>query len=259
MTEPAPAAPAIRFDGLGFAYRRGDWLFRYYDGVVPRGEVMAVLGPNGCGKTTLLRLLLGLAKPTEGRVIVNGTIGFVPQLFQAGFDYSVLDMVLMGRERHVGLLAQPSRADEDAAHDALATFGLADLASRSFHQLSGGQRQLVIFARALVARADVLLLDEPASALDLSNQALILDWIGKLAHHNALTVVFTTHHPHHALAVASRVLMMMEQTCLLGPAAAILTEQNLERLYGVPIRRLTVPHGGRMIETLVPILAPVHH
>jgi ABC-type cobalamin/Fe3+-siderophores transport systems, ATPase components len=248
---------AVGFSGLGYAYRPGQWVFRHYAGDVERGRVLAVLGPNGCGKTTLLRLLLGINAPSEGHVDVRGRVAFVPQLFQVGFDYTALDMVLMGRARRIGLLSQPSRRDEAAALEALDRFGLADMAGRPFHELSGGQRQMVIFARALVAEADILVLDEPASALDLRNQALILDWIRRLSRRDGLTVVFTTHHPHHALAVSDFTLLMLGKTdYACGPAGEVLTEANLQALYGVPLRRLSFDHEGRTVETFAPVLCP---
>ena len=122
---------------------------------------LAILGPNGCGKSTLLKLTLGLLKPQEGAVSVRGRAAFVPQLFDMAFDYTVLDMVLMGRARQIGLFAQPSAQDEAAARTALGRFGIEALAQRGFHELSGGQRQLAIFALALVTEADILVLDEP--------------------------------------------------------------------------------------------------
>ena len=245
---------AITFEGLGYAYRPGHWVLRNYTGGVRRGSIFALLGPNGRGKTTLLKLLLGLLRPHEGRVASHGSTAFVPQIFQVGFDYSVLDMVLMGRARRIGLFAQPSRRDEEAARAALGRFGIAGLAERGFHELSGGERQLVIFARALVAEADVLILDEPTSALDLRNQALILGWMTRLARQENITVVFTTHHPHHALAVADDALLMLGPSHFVhGPASAVLTEANLEALYGMEMRKLSFQHAGQMIETIVPV------
>ncbi|MEJ1960985.1 MAG: ABC transporter ATP-binding protein [Gammaproteobacteria bacterium] len=129
------------------AYIPGRWIFRGYTAEVARGKVFALLGPNGRGKTTLLKILLGVLSATEGRVSVKGRVAFVPQLFQVSFDYSALDMVLMGRARKVGLFSQPTPADEAAALAALDRFGMAGFAQRPFHELSGGQRQLVIFAR----------------------------------------------------------------------------------------------------------------
>jgi len=247
---------AITFTALGYAYHPGRSIFRGYDGAVTRGKSFAVLGANGSGKTTLLKLMLGVMPPTEGKVAVHGNAAFVPQLFQVSFDYSLLDIVLMGRAKKVGLLSQPSAKDERMALGALDRFGLADQARRPFHELSGGQRQIVTFARALVAEADILILDEPTSALDFKNQELILGWINRLSREDGLTVVFTTHHPHHALAVADDVLLMLgngKYVC--GPAGETLTEDNLHALYDVRLKRLSFEHAGHRIETFAPILA----
>jgi iron complex transport system ATP-binding protein len=245
----------VAFEKIGHAYRPGRWVFRHYSAQITRGSVFAVLGPNGCGKTTLLKVLLGALKPSEGSVTVLGQTAFVPQIFQVSFDYTALDMVLMGRARKIGLFAQPSRKDEEAAVAALDRFGIADLAAQPFHELSGGQRQLVIFARALVAEVDLLILDEPTSALDLKNQTMILEWIAKLSRRDGLTVVLTTHHPNHALAIADNVLLMTGQDqCIFGPTEETLSDSNLTNLYGVSLTRVSFEHGGRTAETVATIL-----
>jgi iron complex transport system ATP-binding protein len=246
---------AVSFKDLGYAYQPPRWVFRGYAGEAERGSIFVLLGPNGCGKTTLLKILLGALNPTEGVVKTHGRTAFVPQLFQVSFDYSVLDMVLMGRARQVGFFSQPSAKDAEASLAALDRFGIADLASRPFLELSGGQRQLVIFARALVSEADILILDEPTSALDLKNQSLVLEWITRLSHSDGLTVLFTTHHPHHALAIADKVLLMLKETnYACGRASQVLSEENLRALYGVDMRHLPFEHNGVMHETLVPVL-----
>ena len=245
---------AVTLSNVGFAYSTDRWVLRHLTADVECGTVFAILGPNGRGKTTLLHLLLGALRPREGRIAIFGRTAFVPQLFQVSFDYSVLDMVLMGRARHIGLFSQPSRADEEAALAALDRFGLADLADRPFHQLSGGQRQLTIFARALVAEAEILVLDEPTSALDLKNQALVLDWICRLSR-DGLTVILTTHHPHHALTVADGAMLMQGiDEHAVGSASDILTENTLSALYDVPIRKLRFDHEGRTMAVLAPLL-----
>ena len=245
----------VRIRDLGHAYRPGHWIFQGYNAEVQRGSVFALLGPNGCGKTTLLKILLGALKPTAGMATMDGRSAFVPQLFQVTFDYRVLDMVLMGRARHIGLFSQPLPKDEEAAMASLARFGMADFAQHPFHELSGGERQLVIFARALVSDAEILILDEPTSALDLKNQILVLDWITRLSHQDGLTVVFTTHHPHHALAVADDALLMLGGTKFShGPAGEVLSEENLHSLYGVDLKLLPFEHKGKAYETLVPVL-----
>ncbi|WP_036293161.1 ABC transporter ATP-binding protein [Methylosinus sp. PW1] len=249
--------PAIALTDLGYFYRPNQWVLHHCDMRVARGRVFALLGPNGRGKTTLLHLLFGALKPCEGSLTVNGRIAFVPQLFEVTFDYTALDMALMGRARKIGLFSQPSRADEAAALAALDRFGMADYAERPFGELSGGQRQLVIFARALVAEADILVLDEPTSALDLENQSLVLERISALARDDGLTIVMTTHHPHHALAVADEALLMRGQAdYLCGRAREILTEDNLCSLYRAPLKRIAFEHEGREIETIAPILVP---
>jgi iron complex transport system ATP-binding protein len=249
---------AVAFTGLGHAYESGRWVFRHCAASIERGSVLALLGSNGRGKTTLLKLLLGVMRPSEGKIMVQGRAAFVPQLFQVSFDYSVLDMVLMGRAGRIGFLAQPSRKDEAAALAALDRFGLTDLARRSFHDLSGGQRQMVIFARALVSEPDILILDEPTSALDLKNQFLILDQIAQLSRHDGLTVLFTTHHPHHALEIADDALLMLgAQKFVFGPVADVLTEENLHALYGVALRRVAFRHGAETIETIAPVFRAV--
>ncbi len=246
---------AIEFDDLGHAYKPGHWVFQKYQAEVPHGSIFALLGPNGAGKTTLLKALLGALKPTAGKIAIEGRTALVPQLFQVTFDYSVLDMVLMGRARQVGLFSQPSAQDEEAAMDSLNRFGMADFARHPFHELSGGERQLVIFARALVSEAEILILDEPTSALDLRNQIKVLDWITRLSHEDGLTVLFTTHHPHHALAVADNALLMLGGTKYAsGPAHDVLSEENLHTLYGVEIKHLSFEHKGEQHETLIPVL-----
>jgi len=245
---------AIAFEGLGFSYQLGIAVLQGYRGKLERGKVLAVLGPNGCGKTTLLKLLIGALTPREGSLRVEGRVAFVPQLFQVSFPYSVLDMVLMGRAHRVGLFSTPSLRDEKAALEALDKLGMAGLAGRSFEELSGGQRQLVIFARALATEADILVLDEPTSALDLRNQGIILGWIRRLSRAEGLSVVITTHHPHHAHAVADTTMLMMgSQESLCGPTDDVVTEKNLLRLYGVVLKRVQFEVAGRSIETFVPV------
>ena len=244
----------VSFEELSFAYRDAPRVFSGYRADVPRGSVFAILGPNGRGKTTLLKVILGLLKPDTGKVTITGQMAFVPQLFQVTFAFTVLDMVLMGRAKNIGLFSRPSKCDVDAALAALDHFHMADLAQRSFHSLSGGQRQLVILARALVAEAEILVMDEPTSALDLKNQALVLSWIKRLAHKDGLTVIFTTHHPHHALAVADNSLLMMDEDKFqCGKTSTILSEVNLRQLYGIPMKHLEFTFEGQRLTTLVPV------
>ena len=248
------AASAVRASGLGYWYHPGAWAVRGLDLDFSRGAVHAVLGLNGCGKTTLLRMILGVLKPREGTVETSGRIAFVPQLFQAVFSFTALDMVLMGRARQIGLFSRPSRRDEALALKAMERLGVDSLAHRPYPELSGGQRQLVILARALVSGASTLVLDEPASALDLANQALLMGQIKRLARDDGLTVVFSTHLPQHALATADDVLLMTAGgPALAGPTREILTEENLARVYGTDVALVEYERGGERGRALVTI------
>lgn len=230
------------------------WQFRDLDFELSAGEIVAILGPNGRGKSTLLRVLAGLQKPNSGDIRLNEQTGFVPQEFSGSFPYSVLDVVLMGRARHIGLFQTPRKADIDKAMAALDATGMADYAQRNIEALSGGERQLVLIARALAGENTVLLLDEPASALDLRNQDVVLSLLATLADRQALAIAFTTHQPNHAVAVADKVLLMLDQAqAVFGATAEVMTEVNLEALYGIPVRSATLGSGELMETAFVPL------
>lgn len=246
----------IRVENLSYRYPRADaWVFRNHGFAVERGQIFAILGPNGRGKTTLLKCMAGLIAPATGRVTMGGTLGYVPQAFATPFAYTVRDVVLMGRARQVGLFGTPGRADRAVADKALSDLGITHFAPRRITSLSGGERQMVLIARALASGAEVIVLDEPTSALDFRNQAIVLSTLYRLARERGLTMVMTTHHPQHALEVADAALLMHDaDTYAVGPAGEMLTESRLTDLYHVPIRHAAVTHAGRETRTMVPIL-----
>jgi iron complex transport system ATP-binding protein len=200
------------------------------------GRILGILGPNGVGKTTLLNALISTLRPAGGAVRVAARIGYVPQLFDLAFDYTVSDVVLMGRARQIGLFGSPGRADFEEVARELERLGIADLADRKFNSLSGGQRQLVIIAQALVSECSVLILDEPCAALDYRNQAVVLRLLAQLRAERGLTIVFSTHAPQHALDVADDVLLLRGPGRYdFGPASDMLTAPRLSELYGLPV------------------------
>lgn len=236
----------IRLNGAGVRYGQR-WIFRNLDLEVTPGTSLALLGPNGRGKTTLIRALIGTQALDEGSRRAAAVIGYVPQS-SAPVPYAVLDMVVMGRARALGVFGSPSKEDYRAARTSLEMVGLAALAPRPFNDISGGERQLVMLARALATGAQTIVLDEPASALDLSNQHRLLVILGELRRPGGYTIVFSTHIPQHALLSSDETLLMKPGGEILrGPTSTLLTETHLEQTYRVPVRRLTMPDGQLVI------------
>jgi len=241
---------------IGFGERL---VARAIDVTLEAGSVMCLLGPNGSGKTTLLRTLLGLVDPLGGRVRLEGRplgdwsardrarrLAYVPQSSASHFDFSVLEIVEMGRTPARGLFTAPAKRDRDAALACLDRMGIAHLAARPIHRLSGGERQLAFIARALATQASFVLMDEPTANLDFANQALVLDEIARIAREGT-GVLLTTHHPDHALRIAAQALLLREGRVLArGAAAATINSQNLSALYGreVEVAEVQSAHGG---------------
>jgi iron complex transport system ATP-binding protein len=215
------------------------------------GGAACLLGPNGSGKTTLLRTLLGLLPPRGGEVALEGRplaswkareraqrLAYVPQAADSYFEFSALEMVEMGRAAHRGAFAQPGKEDRRIALESLDRLGIAALAPRTVQRLSGGERQLVLLARALATGATYLLLDEPTAHLDFANQARVLEEVRRLAQAGH-AVLFTTHVPDHAFIAAGRAFLLRGGTLLAaGAVDEVMTGANLTALYGRPVEVL---------------------
>lgn len=209
-------------------------LFRNITFDVPVGRSMAILGPNGRGKTTLLRSVLGFQPLAEGRRHAPAVTGYVPQHGMSQAKLSGLDVVIMGRAVRLGLFGQPAAEDREAAQSALVQVGACSLAELRYDRMSGGQRQMVLIARALATGSKALIFDEPTSALDLGNQARTLALLDGLRMRREFAIIFTTHDPNHALAAADDVLMMMPGGGEMhGPVAEMIEPDKLSELYGV--------------------------
>lgn len=229
------------------------------DGVTLRlaeGTLTGILGPNGSGKTTLLRLLSGTRRPTSGQVRLGDRalhtlsrreiaqqIAVVPQETQLAFEYSAIEIVLMGRHPHLGLFTVEGPADLQIAHEAMASTGTAALADRPFDQLSGGEKQRVVIAAALAQLAgpisassapSVALLDEPTASLDLGYQLEISSLLKTLNRERGVTMAISTHDLNLAAAICSELILMRAgRVIAAGPTADVLTPDNVLRLYDV--------------------------
>ncbi len=187
---------------------------------ISSGEMVAFLGKNGAGKTTLLRIIPSFLTPLNGDILVDEVsvrsmslhnkakaIAYIPQFSQTAFAYTVKESVLMGRSPYISMFSRPSKQDEKRAFEILDELGILDLAGRPTNEISGGERQLVLIARALMQDAKLLILDEPTSFLDYSNQLLVLEKTMELTR-KGYACLYSTHNPDLALAYSTRVLAM---------------------------------------------------
>jgi iron complex transport system ATP-binding protein len=232
-----------------FSYRKDEPLLQDVSFSAEAGEVLAILGPNGVGKTTLIKCLLGFLPWESGSTSIDGRdiralrgrelwrrVAYVPQARKPAFSYRAEDMVLLGRSPYIGDFSMPGKRDREAAARAMELAGITHLIGKSCGQLSGGELQLVLIARALAAEPEYLILDEPESGLDFRNQLVVLDLIAKLCRENGLTVILNTHYPDHALRVSDKALLLFGGGVYqFGRTEQILTEEHMRALFGVDI------------------------
>ena len=229
-------------------------------------QVLSVLGPNGVGKTTLMKCMLGLLPLKTGRAIIDGKhcdtssdrslwkeIGYVPQRKAGNFSFSVLEMVTMGRTAHLGMFAQPGREDKKIVAEALDIVGISHLKDKQCSQISGGELQMALIARALALKPKLLILDEPESNLDFRNQLIVLNLIKKLQEDFGISSILNTHYPSHAMELSDLVLMLnREKPAVCGPVRDVMTEANLRDIFGVQVHIKPVELETKTYYSIIP-------
>jgi iron complex transport system ATP-binding protein len=260
----------VRLDVEGLAFGYGDRVIgRDVRFTLEGGEVLAVLGPNGGGKTTRVKTVLRLLEPRAGQVRVDGepiaawprrrvarVFGYVPQAQLGLFPFTVRELVLMGRTAHLGAFATPSPRDRAVVDEALVTLGIAPLAERPYTEVSGGERQLALIARALAQEPRILVMDEPTASLDFGNQVRVLDEARAPAR-RGIAVVLSTHDPDQAFLCADRAAILRAGTLArVGPPAEVITPESLYATYGARVEVCEVALAdGRRVRLCVPALA----
>ena len=234
-------------------------IFRGVTFTLEPGEIFCIIGPNGTGKSTLMKCMIdildfrGIAK-IDGvniremeRISIAKKVAYVPQGYHVAFPYTVLEYVIMGRAPYIPAFSSPTDTDVDIAIGAIQEAGIMHLLDKSINEVSGGEHQMALIARALAQQPELLLLDEPTSHLDFGNQMQVLNLIERLKE-RGITIVMTSHFPDHAFMVSDQVGIMRDGAfAYIGPAEDVITNETLRETYHVDIRVEYVEIAGRKV------------
>lgn len=248
--------------------------FSYGDSVILKnltfglkeGEIMTVLGPNGAGKTTLLKCVMNFLHWSCGETMIGDRplksytehelwrfISYVPQARQSIFSYRVLDMVVMGLDGEYNFFHIPGRQQFKRARETLEKLGVEKLAERHLRELSGGELQMVMIARALVSKPKLLILDEPESNLDMRNQLHILNTMKRASKEMHVACLINTHFPNHALSISDWTLLLgYGPKSLFGPAKEVITENRIEEFFHVRVKLVSFEADGQDCRAIFP-------
>lgn len=250
--------PILRIENASFSYNRGEKIFEDINLEVNKSDVLCILGPNGTGKSTLIKCINGLLNLDSGDIFLNSAnisemartdlakmVGYIPQSHSSTFAFSVFDVILMGRAPHLNVTSVPGKKDFKIADKAMENLGISHLKDKSYTEISGGEKQMVLLARVLTQEPELLLLDEPTSHLDFGNQIRTLDVINRLSE-NGLSVVMTSHYPDHAFLSSNKVAIMKDKGIMdIGKPENVVTEENMKKAYGINVKVIDVDESRK--------------
>ncbi len=250
----------LEVEHLSYGYQKNHLLFRDVNFALEKGEVFAILGANGAGKSTMMNCIANLLSPLEGEIRLGGTplprlsireasrlIGYVPQMHTAAYGYDARDFVAMGRAPYLNFFQRPSRKDYELVDEAMEELGISKLAYRPYTELSGGERQQVCIARAIVQQPEIIMLDEPTNHLDYGNQLRMMRLIQKLSK-KGYTIILTSHIPDHVLLLGGKVgILYGDGSFVTGKDEEVMTEENLKKIYQVDVRLIYMKELGRRV------------
>lgn len=233
----------IKFRDITVAYGKNT-ILKNINLDIHQGEITTLLGPNGSGKTTLMSTLNGLIKPVSGSITVDNKdilkmkpkelakiVATVPQFHNASFDFKVFDMVLSGRSPYIEYM--PKQTDREKAMYAIQRVGIEHLKDKEYTKISGGERQLVMIARAVAQESKIIVLDEPTSYLDLKNQIKVLNLVKEINKEKGTTCIMTLHEPNYALTYSHKVILVYKGEVRLGNPEEIVNTENIKVVYEI--------------------------
>jgi iron complex transport system ATP-binding protein len=250
-----------------FGYPHQQKILKDINFTLSKGKILSVLGPNGVGKTTLLKCMVGLLDWIEGKSFLYGEdikhintkklwskVSYIPQSHTFAFSITGLEMVVLGRSAHLGIFEQPGIKDIEMAEEIMKQIGIERLASKDCNHMSGGELQMVLIAKALINKPDLIILDEPETGLDFHNQILVLNLIERMAHENGICAVMNTHYPTNAISISDEALMLNRTgDYVYGKTQDILTEENISKAFHVNVAVNQFHYNDRIIKSIIPI------
>ena len=249
-----------------FKFKNTDFILKDINFSLEEGDILSVLGPNGVGKTTLIKCLTGLLKWTRGETFLEGKnissikeneiwskISYIPQKRNFSFPYTGLEMVLFGSTSSLNIFEKPKEKERIRAKKVMKMIGIDHLSHKNANEMSGGELQMLLIARSLVKDPKIIILDEPESGLDYKNQLIILNLIKKLSDRGVI-IVMNTHYPEHALKISNKCLLLnYDKTYKFGNTREVLSRKNLKKSFSVDVKIEKISFDGKDYESIIPL------